>query len=419
MEGLEVSATDPYGGEPYALGYPPYAVDGCALAYVTPSGELRLRDLAGGSESVLAKVDEAPRRPAIVGDLVAWEGVIDGKVSVRVRGPHGTVTVPGSFDHAGEPRVAADSVVFTGWHDADDHGDTDVYLFTPSTGEVTAIATGPAQQRFPDVSATHIAWTDFTEDPDGALGDDSTDAADIVVLARATSEQTTRKHEGKQAFPMLGADGHLAYLDWGLVHPEPKFSAYEIPAGSDRWQWRRRHGRRTFDDDDFLRQAGRPRVAHRLGDEHGQQQHAAATRRRSGRARRDGEQFRGQGIRPQRVERDDARGCVRDEWLRHVACFHALRTPDRIARRRPASRFNALRRARRLPLRVRAPAHVVIQRRLGSWPQPPTYERSEPWKRTARRLLGRIACANVLSPTMLRLSRSRPRPRSTSRWKSP
>ncbi|APR85636.1 Hypothetical protein A7982_10985 [Minicystis rosea] len=235
VEGLEVADHDPYGGA-FTLGYPPYAVDGCSLAYVTTSGALRLRDLAGGGEKVLAEAPEAPRRPAIAGDLVAWEAEVDGKVVVRVRDAKGTVTIAGDFDHAGEPRVAADAVVFTGFREADDDGDTDVFLFTPSTGAVTVVASGPAQQRFADVSTTHVAWTDFAEDPDGTFGADSIDVADVVVLDRGTNTATTRKLEGKQAFPMLGAAGKIAYLDWGLVHPEPKFSAYGIrlgPLGGD------------------------------------------------------------------------------------------------------------------------------------------------------------------------------------------
>lgn len=230
-EGIAVASSDPYGGEPFALGYPPYAIDGCSLAYVTKTGDLRLRDLASGDESVLSPSAESPRRPAIAGDLVAWEAIIDGRPSVRVRGPKGTKTIPGAFDHAGEPRAAGDAVVFTGWLDADDHGDTDVFLYTPSTGEVVAVAAGPAQQRFADVSPTHVAWSDFAEDPDGAFGDDGDDAADVVVLDRATDQRTTRERPGKQAFPMLGAAGKIAYLDWGLVHPEPKFSEYDVRLG--------------------------------------------------------------------------------------------------------------------------------------------------------------------------------------------
>jgi hypothetical protein len=30
---------------------------------------------------------------------------------------------------------------------------------------------------------------------------------------------------------MLGAPGKVAYLDWGLVHPEPKFSEYTLRIG--------------------------------------------------------------------------------------------------------------------------------------------------------------------------------------------
>jgi hypothetical protein len=232
-DGVAVSTVDPYGGPPYALGYLPYAVDGCALAYVDPSGDLRLRDLATGNDTVLATADEAPRRPAINGDLVAWEASIDGVTQVRVRaaGSSATKTIAGSFHHAGEPRVALDTVVFTAWLAADDGGDTDVLLYTPSKDAVQTIASGPAQQRFADVSSTHVAWTDFAEDPDGMFSDFGSDAADVVVLDRQTGALTTRKQPGKQGFPMLGAEGKIAYLDWGLVHPEPKFSEYGIRLG--------------------------------------------------------------------------------------------------------------------------------------------------------------------------------------------
>jgi hypothetical protein len=30
---------------------------------------------------------------------------------------------------------------------------------------------------------------------------------------------------------MLGAEGKIAYLNWSLVHPEPKFSAYGVQIG--------------------------------------------------------------------------------------------------------------------------------------------------------------------------------------------
>src|SRR5436305_11953808 len=43
-------------------GYPPYAADGCSLVYVAKSGELRLRDLASGRETVLDDASQSPRR---------------------------------------------------------------------------------------------------------------------------------------------------------------------------------------------------------------------------------------------------------------------------------------------------------------------------------------------------------------------
>jgi hypothetical protein len=233
-EGLAVSATDPYGGQPYALGYPPYAIDGCALAYVSVDGDLLLRDLAAGGETVLAPASESPRRPAIAGDLVAWEATEAGRAVVRVRASGAVSTVATTYDHAGEPRVAADKVIFTAWQGPSDKDDTDVLLYTPSTGKVSVIAGGPGQQRFADVSATHAAWTDFAEDPDGTFNDDDNDVADVVVLEFAAAESVPHKREGKQAFPMLGADGKLAYLDWGLVHPEPKFSGYTLRVGDVR-----------------------------------------------------------------------------------------------------------------------------------------------------------------------------------------
>jgi hypothetical protein len=222
---------------PFALGYPPYAIDGCRLAYVKPAapgasmGDLVLRDLTAGTETLLAPAADAPRRPALSGALVAWEATVSGKSAVRVQGPAGITTLAGAFDHAGEPRVAPDAVVFTGWLSAMDLGDTDVFLYTPSTGEFTVVATGPGQQRFADVSPDHLAWSDFSEGPSGAFTMDGTDAADIVVRDRAAQVTTVWTKPGKQAFPMLGAQGKLAYLDWGLVHPEPKFSEYDLRVG--------------------------------------------------------------------------------------------------------------------------------------------------------------------------------------------
>ena len=230
-QGLAVAPSDVYGGAPYALGYPPYAIDGCSLAYVKPSGDLVLRDLASSVETVLEPASAEPRRPAIAGGLVAWEATLAGKGTLRVRGPNGVTSVSGAFDHAGEPRVAADSVVFTGWLGPMDLADTDVFLYTPSTAALVAVATGPGQQRFADVSSTHVAWSDFSEGANGVFSADGNDAANIVVLDRATQKVAVRDEPGKQAFPMLGAEGKLAYLDWGLVHPEPKFSTYDLKIG--------------------------------------------------------------------------------------------------------------------------------------------------------------------------------------------
>jgi hypothetical protein len=225
-------------GSPFdPLGYAPYAIDGCTLAYVTPSvqgqtsGELRVRQLATGDEKVLAPASEQPRRPSIVGDLIAWEAVAGGKSIVRVSKGGLRATIGGPFDHAGEPRVTSDAVVFTAWLSSDDAGDTDVYLYSPASQQLVAIATGAGQQRFADVSALFVAVSDFSEDPTGAFSPYAHRDADIVVFDRKTLAKTVRHLPGKQAFPMLGDSSHLGYLDWGSVTPEPKFSAYAIRAG--------------------------------------------------------------------------------------------------------------------------------------------------------------------------------------------
>jgi hypothetical protein len=239
VQGIVVAPTDFYGGFPFALGFPPYAIDGCLLAYVKPgpdagtSGDLVLRNLGDGTETTLASASEAPRRPAIAGDLVAWEATVAGTPSVRVRGPGGVVTVAGPYDHAGEPRVSADAVVFTAWLGPMDNADTDVFLYTPSSATVAPVATGPGQQRFADVSTTHVAWSDFSEGPSGVFNLGGTDPANIVVLDRAAQTTIVRDKPGKQAFPMLGADGKVAYIDWGdiAIPPEPKFSEYDLRLG--------------------------------------------------------------------------------------------------------------------------------------------------------------------------------------------
>jgi hypothetical protein len=219
------------------LGYPPYALDGCTLAYVAPAapgqawGELRLRQLSTGDETQLAPASERPRRPAIAGDLVAWEAIVAGKSVVRVSKAGQTITLSGPFDHAGEPRVASDAVVFTAWLSADDLGDTDVYLYMPAAGKLAAIATGPGQQRFADVSTSLVAVSDFSEDPSPVFVPGALHVADIVVFNRQTLAKTVRHLPGKQAFPMLGSGTRFGYLDWGFVVPEPKFSAYTVRVG--------------------------------------------------------------------------------------------------------------------------------------------------------------------------------------------
>jgi hypothetical protein len=215
------------------LGYPPYALDGCTLVYASSSGDLRLRNLSTGDESPLAPASDQPRRPAIAGGLVAWEAVVGGKSMVRAWAGGQTTTIAGPFDHAGEPRVTSDAVVFTAWLTPDDAGDdTDVYLYLPASAQLVPVATGWGQQRFADVSASRVAVSDFSEDPTGAFSDTTHRNADVVVFDRSTLAKTVRHLAGKQAFPMLGSGDRLAYLDWGFVTPEPKFSAYVIRSGT-------------------------------------------------------------------------------------------------------------------------------------------------------------------------------------------
>jgi hypothetical protein len=118
--------------------------------------------------------------------------------------------------------------VFTAWVTA---ADADVWLYDATTGVSQSIFSGPAEQRFADVSPQYVVATDFSEEgPDGKY-DGQDDLADIVVFDRATGTVTKREAELKQAFPMIVNDSLLAYLAWPLVHPEPKLVAYEIRAG--------------------------------------------------------------------------------------------------------------------------------------------------------------------------------------------
>lgn len=231
LEGLTVFAEG--GWDP--LGYPPYALDGCTLVYVasaegTDNGALHLRDLATGQDQVLQAAAQRPRRPAVAGAVVAWEsdGADGSQVHVRYSG--GAELLEKSFALSGEPRAASDAVVFTAFQAAGATADTDVKLFDVTTQRLTPIATGAGQQRFADVSATHVAVTDFSEDPKGYF-DQTGSISDILVIDRATLERTVRAAEGKQAFPLLGEGGVLAYLAWGAVHPEPKFGQFRLMAG--------------------------------------------------------------------------------------------------------------------------------------------------------------------------------------------
>ncbi len=53
----------------------------------------------------------------------------------------------------------------------------------------------------------------------------------MVLFDRATSTATKRHAPGKQAFPILGAPGRVAYLDWVGVQPEPKLDGYTLRIG--------------------------------------------------------------------------------------------------------------------------------------------------------------------------------------------
>jgi hypothetical protein len=221
-------------------GFPPYAVDGCTLVYVSRTleagayGDLHVRDLLLGKDVVIATADEAPRRPTVRGGVIAWEATISGISVVRVSYKDTVRTMSGPFDHAGEPRAAADGVVFTVWSTPIANGDTDVDLYLPETGDLISVAKGPNQQRFADISPARIAFTDFSEDPDGHYDGDNNDLADIGIYDRSTGKITMRPLPNKQAFPMLLAGDQLAYLhwDWMEVHPEPKLAAYHLRVGS-------------------------------------------------------------------------------------------------------------------------------------------------------------------------------------------
>lgn len=233
LDGLQVYSE----GNWDPLGYPPYALDGCTLVYVAAAagadnGALRLRDLATGTELELEAGSAHPRRPAVAGSVVAWESDGPDGVQVRLRDASGAEPFETAFPQAGEPRVTEDALVFTAFVGAGAHADTDVALYDLTTHELTAVAGGAGQQRFADVSAIYVAVTDFSEDPKGYFDDTGTGSiSDIVFIDRTTLERTVRAVPGKQAFPLLGSDGLVAYLEWGAVHPEPKFSQFFLKAG--------------------------------------------------------------------------------------------------------------------------------------------------------------------------------------------
>lgn len=210
-----------------ALGYPPYALDGCTLAYIAPDGSLHWRDLTTLDDQVLDSAENAPRRPTLSADVVAWEVVLDGQSQVRVHTSAGTTTLTGAFDHAAEPKAARDAVVFTAFSAQSPSSDSDVFLYDVASHTASVALGGSGQQRFADISADFVAASDFSEDPQGYF-DEVSSVADIVLLSRADGSVTTRPLPGKQAFPMLGKDGLLAYLHWGDVHPEPKFSSFAL-----------------------------------------------------------------------------------------------------------------------------------------------------------------------------------------------
>jgi hypothetical protein len=232
LDGVKITSLDP-------LGFPAYAADGCKLAYVAKDGTLVLRDLQAGTEVVVATPTETPRRPSLGGPILAWEATVGGMDVVRWRSAAGVVeTIPSTGVRAGEPHAATDAIAFTMWATADMKGDTDVMLFSLADKSIVPLGDGPAQQRFADISATHVAWADFSEGgPTGAFEADIMTPmgyapADIVVYDRASKTKLTRKAPAKQAFPMLVAGGKIAYLDWNQVRPQPKLFGYAFKAGA-------------------------------------------------------------------------------------------------------------------------------------------------------------------------------------------
>lgn len=213
------------------LGYPPYAMNGCRLAYVDgPTGDLVLRDVSLGTSQVLEPAASMPRRPAMASDVVAWEA--QGGVRVFYKDTISTVPVPSGYDHVSEPAAATSIVVVTAWRAAPADADTDVLAFDPASATFSPVIVAPKQQRFAAVSDTIVAVTDFTEDPIGSYTGSGGDLADIGVFTRSSSSYALRQRPGKDAFPAIISNDVLGYLHWGDVHPEPKLEAYTVYSGT-------------------------------------------------------------------------------------------------------------------------------------------------------------------------------------------
>jgi hypothetical protein len=238
---LAVTSDDPNG-------YPPYAVAECTLVYVNGAGALVIRNLVTNAEKILEDAQAKARRPAISIDVgangeltpvIAWETIplatTPGQApppSVRVKyGEAEPKTLSGDFVGASEPRVSGYRVAFTAWKGATEKDDMDVWMYDARTSSARMVIGGAGQQRFADISASHVAASDFSEDPDGRYDRDEKDLADIVLFEITTSAIAKRVLPGKQAFPMLTDNNLLAYLSWTGVHPEPKFQAYDLKAG--------------------------------------------------------------------------------------------------------------------------------------------------------------------------------------------
>jgi len=193
-------------------------------------GALHLRDLATGRDEVLETAPSKPRRPTVSGKVIAWEADGASGSEVRVLFDAKIETMSGPFVHAEEPRASNDAVVFTAFLGPGPNDDSDVYLFDVASRKLSPIASGAGQQRFSDISPTHVAYTDFSEDPQGYFNEMGS-ISDIAMIERATGQRIDRAAPGKQAFPLLGTDGVFAYLEWAAVHPEPKLGQFWLKVG--------------------------------------------------------------------------------------------------------------------------------------------------------------------------------------------